>query len=161
MARLSQVLVVDDDRDIVESVSIRLRAAGYEIRVAFDGQQGVAMATSCEPDAILLDLRMPKMDGMAALAKLKQHRATRDIPVVMLSASMRDEQAALFAGASFFVLKPYLPSYLLAALDSAIHNKMPAATAPPRADHISSIASVACNDSQPVTLTIACKQRPS
>lgn len=130
MATLGRVLVVDDDRDIVESVSIRLRAVGYEVLVAFDGQQGVAMATSCQPDAIVLDVRMPKMDGMTALAKLKQHRATQDIPVVMLSASMCDEQAALLAGASFFVLKPYLPNYLLAALDSAIHNGTPTASSP-------------------------------
>jgi CheY-like chemotaxis protein len=151
MPTLGQVLVVDDDRDIVESLSIRLNAAGYEVRIAFDGQQGVAMATSREPDAIVLDVRMPKMDGMTALTKLKRHRATQDIPVIMLSASMCDQQAALLGGASFFVLKPYVPNYLLAALDSAIHNRMPLATSPTRAGHISSTAPTAYCDSRPDT----------
>jgi len=127
MTTLGLVLVVDDDRDIVESVSIRLRAAGYETVAAYDGQQGVRIATTEAPDAIVLDVRMPKMDGMAALAQIKQHRDTECIPVVMLSASMYDQEAALRAGASFFVLKPYVPNYLLAAVDSAIQNGMHAA----------------------------------
>lgn len=122
MTTIGRVLVVDDDRDIVESVSIRLHAAGYEIVTAFDGQQGVTIATTDAPDAIVLDVRMPKMDGMTALAQIKQHRDTQCIPVVMLSASMYDQEAALRAGASFFVLKPYVPNYLLAAVDSAIHS---------------------------------------
>jgi two-component system response regulator FitH len=160
MATSGRVLVVDDDRDIVESVSIRLTGAGYEILVAFDGQQGVAMATSCKPDAIVLDVRMPKMDGMTALAKLKQHPATQDIPVVVLSASMCDQQAALLAGASFFVLKPYVPNDLLAALDSALGNGRPATSAP-RAGHSSSIAPVASNGSPLVAPTFACTPRSS
>ena len=154
MTTLGRVLVVDDDRDIVESVRIRLSAAGYEILVAFDGPQGVAMAISCEPDAIVLDVRLPKMDGMTALAKLKRHRITQNTPIVMLSASMFDQQAALLAGASFFVLKPYLPKFLLAALEAAIQNGMAAASSSPRAGHISSIAPVASNDSRPVTPTV-------
>ena len=160
MATLGRVLVVDDDRDIVESVSIRLIDAGYEILVAFDGQQGVAMAASCKPDAIVLDVRMPKMDGMTALAKLKQHPATQDIPVVVLSASMCDQQAALLAGASFFVLKPYVPNVLLAALDSALHNGRPA-VAQARPAHPSSVGPTGGNNSQLETSCIASTPRSS
>lgn len=115
MSTLGRILVVDDDRDIVESVCIRLRTAGYEVVFTYDGQQCVAEAIRHQPDAILLDVRMPKMDGMAVLAQLKQNRQTQSIPVIMLSASMDNQYAALRAGASFFVVKPYEPVNLLAA----------------------------------------------
>jgi CheY-like chemotaxis protein len=120
-----QVLVVDDDRDIVAGVGIRLRAAGYKTFAAYDGQQGIAAAIRDEPDMILLDVRMPTMDGIAALRKLKEHPKTRDIPVVMLSASLVDHQAALDAGALYFVQKPYSPENLLAVLAAAINGGQP------------------------------------
>jgi CheY-like chemotaxis protein len=122
------VLVVDDDHDIVSGVGIRLRAAGYKTLAAYDGQQGVAAAIRYAPDVILLDVRMPTMDGLAALGKLKETPSTRDIPVVMLSASLMDQQKALDAGALFFIQKPYSPENLLAVLDTAINGGKPAAT---------------------------------
>jgi CheY-like chemotaxis protein len=69
---------------------------------------------------ILLDVRMPTMDGIAALGKLKETPRIRDIPVVMLSASLMDHQSALDAGACLFIQKPYSPENLLASLDAAI-----------------------------------------
>ena len=121
MSELNRVLIVDDDHDIVESIRIRLHSAGYETLVAYDGQEGFESAVRDNPDAILLDVRMPKMDGMTVLAKLKQDRETRDIPVVMLSASLIDQHAALRAGANSFVVKPYSATNLLAILDAALH----------------------------------------
>ena len=114
------VLVVDDDQDVVKATSLRLRAAGYHIISAFDGGQGVLAAIDQQPDAILLDVRMPRMDGLAALEKLRQCDQTKDIPVVMLSASLVDKQAALDAGARYFLTKPYEGETLLAAVESAI-----------------------------------------
>jgi len=159
MVAIGRVLVVDDDRDIVESVSIRLRAAGYEVLVAYDGQQGVAMAVAHEPDAIVLDVRMPKMDGMTALSTLRQHRVTKDIPVIMLSASLYDQQGPLLAGASFFVVKPYSPHLLLAALESAIHDGVPEASVPSAPGQVSATARVTLNDSNSLTATINSIQR--
>lgn len=130
MATLGRVLVVDDDREIVESICIRLRTAGYEVVLTYDGQQCVAEAIRHRPDAILLDIRMPKMDGMTVLSELKKLEATQGIPVIMLSASLVNRQAALRAGANFFIAKPFDRVNLLAALSSVIRNGSTTAPVP-------------------------------
>jgi CheY-like chemotaxis protein len=128
IAMSHQVLVVDDDRDIVTGVSMRLRAAGYRTLAAYDGQQGLAAAICYRPDAILLDVRMPTMDGITALGKLKDHPDTRDIPVIVLSASIMDQQIALDAGARSFVQKPYSREDLLNVLAVAINSRQSVAS---------------------------------
>ena len=115
------VLVVDDDCEIVTAATLRLRAAGYRTQTAHDGESGVALAAECHPDAILLDVRMPRKDGLTALKELKQRDDTKEIPVVMLSASIVDQQAALEAGARFFLKKPYCGDTLLQAIASALN----------------------------------------
>ena len=114
------VLVVDDDCEIVTAATLRLRAAGYRTQTAYDGESGVALAAGCHPDAILLDVRMPRKDGLTALKELKRRDDTKNIPVVMLSASIVDQQAALDAGARFFLKKPYGGDTLLQAISSAL-----------------------------------------
>jgi DNA-binding response OmpR family regulator len=114
------VLLVDDDRDIAFGTAMRLRAAGYKTLLEVDGVDGVASARKYQPDVILLDVRMPRMDGFQALAELRLGDDTKGIPVIMLSASMRDQQAALDGGARFFQCKPYEPGDLLAAVETAI-----------------------------------------
>lgn len=120
MTPCPKVLVIDDDRDVVRGVSLRLRAAGYETLAAYDGQQGVAVARDSQPNAIVLDVRMPRLDGLATLRQLRNCEDTRDIPVVMVSASLMDQHAALDSGARFFLSKPYQPKTLLAAIEAAI-----------------------------------------
>lgn len=114
------VLIVDDEPDIRDGVSHWLRAAGFETLMAGDGDQGYAAAAENGPQAILLDMLMPRMDGMETLAELRADGATKDIPVIMLSASLRDEQRALDAGARFFVHKPYDGKKLVYAVNTAI-----------------------------------------
>ena len=87
---------------------------------AADGEEGVQRAVADRPDAIVLDVRMPKKDGMTALAELQEQDETRHIPVVMLSASVVDQQRALEAGARFFLTKPYQGRDLLSAVSAAI-----------------------------------------
>lgn len=113
------VLIVDDDRQIAEGTAVRLRAAGYDILMAHNGAEGIAAAHLKSPDAIVLDVRMPVMDGMEALEKLKDSPSTSQIPVVMLSASVVDQDRALDAGARFFVRKPYVGRDLLNAVHVA------------------------------------------
>jgi DNA-binding response OmpR family regulator len=120
MLNRGKILVVDDDREIVFGTGLRLRAVGYETLVAYDGWQGVASARVNRPQAILLDVRMPRMDGLAALEELKRREETKEIPVVMLSASMRDQQVALDSGARYFLRKPYQGGDLLAAVEAAL-----------------------------------------
>ena len=102
---------------------MRLRAAGYDTVIAHDGEQGIAKAIETQPDAIVLDVRMPKKNGIQALEELKQHGATCNIPIIMLSASLVDQQTALDAGARFFLTKPYQGKVLLAAVSAAIDRK--------------------------------------
>ena len=120
MKNRGKILIVDDDRDISFGTGVRLRASGYETVTAGDGEAGVAAAERERPDAILLDVRMPKMDGLEALARLKGMPDTKDIPVVMLSASLRDQQAALDTGAKYFLPKPFRGDELLVALEAAL-----------------------------------------
>jgi CheY-like chemotaxis protein len=116
------VLLVDDNHELVDAAALRLRAAGYETLRAYDGQQCIASAVSHHPDAILLDVQMPVKDGLTALAELQASEATRSIPIVMLSASIVDEQAALQTGARFFLKKPYESQNLLRALATVMRN---------------------------------------
>jgi CheY-like chemotaxis protein len=115
-----EVLIVDDDPQLTFGVSRRLEAAGYATRIAADGAEGVAQAQLRPPDLILLDVMMPKMDGMSALARLHSDGATRDVPVIMLSASLPDQRKALDAGARFFLKKPYSHEELFAAMEQAV-----------------------------------------
>ena len=120
MSDRKTVLVIDDEREIAQVACIRLKCAGYQTLTATDGEAGVAKAAQAQPDAILLDVRMPRMDGLTALSQLRTRSDTRHIPVVMLSASLIDKPAALDAGARFFLTKPYDAPTLVAAVTTAI-----------------------------------------
>ncbi len=115
-----RILLVDDDQDILCGACLRLRAAGYATMTVGDGEQAIAAAVENQPDAIVLDVRMPKKDGLTALGELRNISATRDIPVVMLSASVVDEKRSLNAGARYFLRKPYRGNDLLAAITAAL-----------------------------------------
>jgi CheY-like chemotaxis protein len=114
------VLLIDDDRDVAFGASLRLRAAGYETLTAHDGHDGIEVARKRHPAAIVLDVRMPRMNGLVVLANLQHDQQTKDIPIVMLSASLVDKQAALDAGARYFLTKPYQPSNLVMAVGKVI-----------------------------------------
>lgn len=120
MVGRKRVLVIDDEREIAQGACLRLKCAGYDTLTAADGQAGVDAAVTEQPDAILLDVRMPRMDGLTALGQLRLRADTRHIPVVMLSASLVDKPAALDSGARFFLTKPYDASTLIAAVSTAV-----------------------------------------
>lgn len=115
-----KVLVVDDDPELNCCLGVRLAAAGYEVLSAADGVEGLqAIAEHC-PDAVVLDVRMPRMSGMELLHEMRSNETTRNLPVVMLSASVRDQHQALEAGANFFVPKPYQASAVLTAIETSM-----------------------------------------
>jgi DNA-binding response OmpR family regulator len=114
------LLMVDDDREIVRGACLRLQAAGYRMLTAGDAETGIAAAVANHPDVILLDVRLPRRDGLSALSELKRRSETKQIPVVMLSASVVDQQAALDAGARFFIRKPYRGDMLVQAVRTAL-----------------------------------------
>ncbi len=117
------ILVVDDDPEVSQCLCTRLHAAGYGVITAADGEAGYTAAVDQHPDAVVLDVRMPKKDGMTVLRELRGQSSTTKIPIVMLSASIRDQHSALEAGANFFVPKPYEATQVLSALESSMREE--------------------------------------
>jgi DNA-binding response OmpR family regulator len=120
-----KILIVDDERDIVKALTIRLGASGYEVVSAYDGAQGVFLAHKEKPDLILLDIRMPSGDGFSVAEKLKQTSRTTRIPLIFLTGSpeREAEEKALALGARFYIKKPYDPEELLDAVKRALEKK--------------------------------------
>ena len=86
MADKSKILVVDDDPDFVEATKLILEKGGYEVDVAYDGNEGLDKVKSCRPDAIVLDVMMPEKDGYAVCKELKADDQYSDIPILLLTA---------------------------------------------------------------------------
>jgi len=125
MARKKKILIVDDERDIVKALTIRLQANGYNTVTAFDGAQGVFMAYKERPKLIILDIRMPAGDGFSVAEKLKESKRTNQIPIIFVSGSPEKnaEERARDLGARFFIKKPYDPEELLDAVRRALETK--------------------------------------
>jgi CheY-like chemotaxis protein len=110
MAKISKILIAEDDGDIRELVKFSLRSlGGFEVVQATNGVEAVECARAEIPDLILMDVRMPKMTGYEACKELKEFDATKDIPVVFLSAKGQESeiQQGLAAGAEEYILKPF------------------------------------------------------
>ncbi len=105
---MTKILYVEDNEDNIYMLSRRLERKGYEIIVAKDGEQGVAMARTETPSLILMDLSLPILNGWEATQQLKASPETRDIPVIGLSAYAMtgDREKALAAGCDDFDTKP-------------------------------------------------------
>ncbi len=103
------ILIIDDDRDIAGALVIRLKASGYAVTHAPNGLEGVEAATRIKPDAILLDIRMPDIDGFEVNRRLKEDPELGLIPVILLSANLRENarKQAVDAGIHEFFSKPY------------------------------------------------------
>lgn len=115
-----RILIVEDDEAIRHGTQLRLDCMGYSVTTAVDGADGFDQAKLHHPDLIMMDIRMPKMDGLEALRKLKADPTTTNIPVVMSSASPGDQWNAIDSGAKFFLRKPYTNEALLATVDCSV-----------------------------------------
>ena len=80
-----QVLFVEDDPSVAQMYRLKLELDGYQVHVATDGEEALRLAVENPPDIIFLDIRLPKMDGLAVLEKLRENEGTRQVPVVILS----------------------------------------------------------------------------
>jgi CheY-like chemotaxis protein len=96
--RVSRVLVVDDDRHMVEWLNTALTSSGFIVRGAHSGQEALARVREESPDLILLDLRMPDMDGDEVIRSLRREQATRDIPVIVITGSSFDDAQVRVVG---------------------------------------------------------------
>ena len=113
------VLVVDDDREIVESICIFLAGEGYQAFKAYDGMEALGILSEKEVHLMILDIMMPRLDGIKTLMKLRE---SRNIPVILLSAKSEDTDKifGLAAGADDYVTKPFNPSELMARVKSQL-----------------------------------------
>jgi DNA-binding response OmpR family regulator len=119
MAQAARVLVVDDERHIRELLEIGLSDEGYEVRSAPDGQVGLQMVRDWNPDAIVLDVMLPKIDGIALLPMF---RKLTEAPILMLSAKgdVGDKVAGLSRGADDYMAKPFEMAELRVRLETAL-----------------------------------------
>jgi DNA-binding response OmpR family regulator len=103
-----KILIVDDERDWVDMLSIRLVHSGYQVEVAFDGLQAVAQAAQLKPDLILLDIMMPAGGGLGALKNMRISTKTFSMPVIVITAKGDKEtkEAAEKLGISGYFVKP-------------------------------------------------------
>ncbi len=110
-----KILVVDDERHIVRLVEVNLARAGYDVITAYDGVEALEKVKQENPDMIVLDVMMPRMDGFEVLKHLQADPDTQDIPVIMLTAKAQD--ADIFrgwsSGVSSYLTKPFNPRELL------------------------------------------------
>ena len=111
----ARVLVVDDEPDLVRILEFGLKAAGYQVETASDGQEGLKKAREQKPDIILLDLMLPKLDGYKVCRLLKFDERYKHIPIMILSARTQegDQNLAHEMGANRFLTKPYEFSEIL------------------------------------------------
>ena len=111
------VLVVDDDRDIVKAISILLEGDGYEVLKAYDGLQALDILSIREVRLVLIDVMMPKLDGLSAVMRIREKQ---NIPIIVLSAKSEDSDKVLglSMGADDYVAKPYNPQELKARVKS-------------------------------------------
>ncbi len=115
-----KILVVDDEVYLLQILDFSLGAEGYEVVTAEDGEQALLKAKSEQPDLIVLDIMMPKVDGYEACRKLKQDPAMKDVPVILLTAKGRDidRKLGLEVGADDYITKPFSPNKLLEKIGS-------------------------------------------
>jgi DNA-binding response OmpR family regulator len=109
-----RVLIVDDDHEIVESVRFALEANGFEVLVARDGNQGLAMAEREDPDLVVLDMMMPKRSGFLVLEKLRRSRPV-PLRVIMITANegSRHKAYAEMLGVDDYIRKPFAMDRLM------------------------------------------------
>jgi DNA-binding response OmpR family regulator len=112
------ILVVDDEPSIVLSLQVLLQRAGFDVRVARNGEEAIQSVESFTPDLILLDVMMPKRDGFDVCQTLRVNPDWKSLPIIMLTAKSRDveRQKGMALGATDFITKPFSTRDLLATV---------------------------------------------
>lgn len=118
----ARILVVEDEQDLANLVEVNLSLAGYEVVIARSGEEGLTAVRDVEPDAVLLDVMLPGIDGWNVLRTIKEDRSTRELPVVMLTAlsEERDLIRGHLQGAIEYVTKPFEMRRLLTTLETVL-----------------------------------------
>ena len=117
-----RILIVDDDHSQTEVLAHRFTKLGYDTMTAHTGQMGLQLARAERPDLVLLDIRLPDIDGLSVCHELNDDAETCDIPIIVLSAMERPDiiRRTRSAGCHYFLRKPYDPNALLMLAEAAI-----------------------------------------
>ena len=120
---MEKILIVDDDMEIIESVRYALEGEGYQVVVARDGNQGLALAEKESPDLIILDMMMPKRSGFLVLEKLRR-MSEQMVPVIMITGNegSRHKAYAELLGVSQYIRKPFQMDKLLRAVSEQLNS---------------------------------------
>jgi two-component system, OmpR family, alkaline phosphatase synthesis response regulator PhoP len=121
----TNILVIEDDKDVVDVLGYFLEKENYRVHVARDGFTGLDLATKVVPHLILLDLKMPRLDGIEVCKQLKSDPLLRDIPVIMVTAKGEDSDKikGLEIGADDYVTKPFSPGELIARVKAHLRRR--------------------------------------
>ncbi|MDQ3731948.1 MAG: response regulator, partial [Pseudomonadota bacterium] len=153
----TRVLIIEDEGAIRAMISYTLKRSGFEVAEASDADEALVQVTECNPDLVLLDWMLPGQSGMDLARRLRRDDRTRDIPIIMLTARVEEDDKimGLEAGADDYVTKPFSPRELTARIKALMRRSLPHADEAPvqagdltldPADHRVSI------DSRPVTI---------
>lgn len=120
-----KILVADDEKNIAKLVKVNLERAGFEVVVASDGIETLKKVEEEKPDLIVLDIMMPRMDGITVLKKLKEKEETKSIPVVMLTVKAEDEDIfrGWQEGADSYLTKPFNPAEVVIIVQGILRDK--------------------------------------
>jgi DNA-binding response OmpR family regulator len=123
------VLVCDDDPLLVELMEFRLKAKGFDVVTAADGEEALEKVASERPSLVVLDAMMPRLDGFEVLGRIKDDAELADTPVIMLTARKgeKDIVSALERGADDYLVKPFIPDELLTRLSKLLARRPPKA----------------------------------
>lgn len=124
--RMARILVIDDEQKVAHVMRLLLEQRGHEVLVAEDGSRGLAAAQRQQPDAIILDLMMPVMDGFAALEALSSTPRTSGIPVLVVTAMHQEqvEQRCYSMGARSYIRKPFDAGILIGTVEDLVDRRV-------------------------------------
>ncbi len=119
---MAKILVCDDEKEIVEAIDIYLTQEGYEVLKAYDGEEALRVLKNQKADLLILDVMMPKLDGIRATLKIREQN---NMPIIILSAKSEDADKilGLNVGADDYVTKPFNPLELVARVKSQLGRK--------------------------------------
>ena len=133
---MPKILLVDDEPDILQVVALRLRTAGYEVITGRDGQEAIALVRQHQPDLVILDVMMPKLNGFQVARMIKLDKKLKDIPVFLLTARTQpsDKTTGTHVGADEYITKPFDMKVLVERINTWLAKKpAPGAGEPPSA----------------------------
>lgn len=123
-----KILVVDDEPDALDLIQYNLKAAGYDVVTADDGEEALKKARSTQPALVILDVMLPEVDGLEVCKLLRREPATATVPIIMLTAKAAeiDRVLGLELGADDYVTKPFSPRELILRVKSLLRRRTPA-----------------------------------